>query len=135
MIFIVLAIAGKGCSTSFYLHQFPISKICLILLSSLSATPHPYPPLTIHIPHPTHTIHPESILPIYNSIHIFVGIGHPSMPVKNPPLVWNHQLSPESNPLCKKFRNQVFLIANRCYVSLVWNQKNPGPTNCSFEHR
>ena len=54
--------------------------------SSRSVSPYPYP-------HPSHLVnYPSSILPIVSFIHIILGRGGPSTPLKNALLVWNHQL-------------------------------------------
>ena len=60
-------------------------------------------------------------LPTVSFIHIILGRGGPSTPLKNPLLVWNHHLPPKSNSLYKNFWNSKIAripTTNICYVAL-----------------
>lgn len=64
---------------------------------------------SIYISH-SHSPSKCSILPptpiyITNLTHIIISRGGLSTPLKNLPLVWNHQLHPKRNPTCKDFWN------------------------------
>ena len=94
-----------------HLHQCPPSSTPSIPGTSfILPTPHAYPPSHPYHPPTIHFGHSQLffinfILCPYKNENI-IGRGGQISPLKNPPLVWPHQLSLKAIPQVKIFRTQ-----------------------------
>ena len=116
-----------------HLHPLFFKKYAKYQVSIHIRNPHSHPYLTLPPPSmsatpsksPIPPISPTpSILPIPNSIHIIESTASPRNPLKNPPRVWNHQITLKNNPSSKHFRNLKITksLTNVCYVALSYLQ-------------
>ena len=126
-IYIIYIIIGKGYNTPHFETYSPFVPNPHFRKYSTSGTPilfsnpihicqthsYPYLLLTTTFISPSPHLYPPSIStsPIPNSNHILVSRGVPNTPLKNPVLVWNHQVLHRPIPHVKRFErkyNQVF---------------------------